>query len=171
MYSFVTPTNRISIYSQLHFGGGVEHFIVCLLLEHGVNIKRWGGFFGGCLEAAAASGDLDTIRVLLKKGADVNGVSDAKGGDGFRKSPLGRAILRANPEAVRILLNAGATLEVGCPLDNLCMELKQMVKDFEAKLEELRSGGSESAWVKDSLERAVGVLRLVDCWIKDSSFD
>ncbi len=55
---------------------------------------------------AARTGSLDTIRVLVDSGADVN--LPAPTGDGWDATPLQHAILARQPGAVRLLLDRGA---------------------------------------------------------------
>lgn len=55
---------------------------------------------------AARTGSLDTIRSLVKSGADVN--LPGPTGDGWDATPLQHAILARQPGAVRLLLDLGA---------------------------------------------------------------
>src|SRR5438067_13696720 len=55
---------------------------------------------------AARTGSLDTIRLLLDSGADVN--LPGPTGDGWDATPLQHAILARQPDSVRLLLDRGA---------------------------------------------------------------
>ncbi|KAL6690574.1 ankyrin repeat-containing domain protein [Trichoderma pleuroticola] len=68
-----------------------------------VNVNAQGGIFGSALQAAAFSGQTESIRLLLDRGADVN----ARGGK--CGSALNAAIFRGYWDIVEILLQNGAT--------------------------------------------------------------
>jgi len=79
-----------------------------LLLEHGADadinaLGTAGGYSRAPLHSAAASGELEEIRLLLEYGADVN-LKDASG-----RTPLHYA---ESTDAVRLLLNSGADVDV-----------------------------------------------------------
>ncbi|KAI9039824.1 ankyrin repeat domain-containing protein [Aspergillus affinis] len=46
--------------------------LVELLIRHGADVRLSGGIFGSALHAAAYSGCLETVAILVEKGADVN---------------------------------------------------------------------------------------------------
>src|SRR5262247_408346 len=60
---------------------------------------------------AARTGSLDTIKLLLDSGADVN--LPGPTGDDWDATPLQHAILQRQPAAVRLLLDRGADLNRG----------------------------------------------------------
>lgn len=68
-----------------------------------INVNTQGGIFGSALQAAAFSGQTESVRLLLDRGADI----DARGGK--CASALNAAILRGHWDIVEILLQAGAT--------------------------------------------------------------
>ncbi|KAJ0310038.1 hypothetical protein COL516b_002544 [Colletotrichum fioriniae] len=79
----------------------------------------WECEFGCALSMAASKGDLDTIKALIGKGAEVN-PENLKDGDG---SPLASAVSRGRFESARFLLENGANVNdqfrygnYGCPL-------------------------------------------------------
>ncbi|PNP58266.1 hypothetical protein THARTR1_01781 [Trichoderma harzianum] len=76
-----------------------------ILLEQcpNINVNAQGGIFGSALQAAAFSGQTESIRLLLDRGADVN----ARGGK--CGSALNAAIFRGYWDIVEILLQKGAT--------------------------------------------------------------
>lgn len=76
-----------------------------LLLEQrpDINVNAQGGIFGTALQAAAYSGQIASVRLLLDKKADCN----LRGGE--YGSALNAAIIRGNWHIVEILLKAGAT--------------------------------------------------------------
>ncbi|KAI3529843.1 hypothetical protein CSPX01_15222 [Colletotrichum filicis] len=93
-----------------------------VLLENGLdpNMKcNWGCRFGCALSRAAFDGNLNTMKALIDKGAEVNpeNLKDHYG------CPLIAAIIRGNPKCVRLLLERGADVnampeagEYGSPL-------------------------------------------------------
>lgn len=77
--------------------------IVEELLSHGADSSEWD-FHKICtsLHCAAASGDVETVKILLEAGADFNaGISG--------RSPLHYAVLSNNSNCVETLLRAGAS--------------------------------------------------------------
>ncbi|KAK4070980.1 uncharacterized protein Triagg1_6347 [Trichoderma aggressivum f. europaeum] len=76
-----------------------------LLLEKcpNINVNAQGGIFGSALQAAAFSGQTESVRMLLDRGADVN----ARGGK--CGSALNAAIFSGYWDIVEILLQKGAT--------------------------------------------------------------
>ncbi len=76
------------------------------LLERGVSPDcRLGEGDNTPLMQAAADGDLLTMRLLLDFGADPNSTNS------LGETPLGFAVIWEQPEAVRMLANAGAVLD------------------------------------------------------------
>lgn len=67
-----------------------------------VHVNAAGGVFGSALQAAAHSGQIDSVRMLLNRGANVN----AQGG--LYGSALDAAILRGYWDIVEVLLERGA---------------------------------------------------------------
>lgn len=63
------------------------------------------------LHYAVLSGNMDTVKLLLKNGAAVKFSSDY-----MKPSPLDFAILRGNPEMVKLLIESGADVNVGSPI-------------------------------------------------------
>lgn len=82
-----------------------------LLLKAGAAVNATNGFGATALMAAAASGDLDTVKVLVKHGADVN--AHSRGGEpqaiwGGGRSALMWAAHRGNKAMAKYLLDHGA---------------------------------------------------------------
>ncbi len=79
-------------------------FRVNFLLEQcpNVDVNAAGGLFGSALQAAASSGQTDSVALLLARGADVNL------GGGKYGSALNAAIVKGYWDAVELLLQAGA---------------------------------------------------------------
>ncbi|KAM0258592.1 hypothetical protein ACHAQJ_003763 [Trichoderma viride] len=67
-----------------------------------ININAKGGKFDSALQAAASSGQTDSVKLLIKKGANVN----AQGGK--YRNALNAAIVRGFWDIVRVLLENGA---------------------------------------------------------------
>ncbi|KAF8146678.1 ankyrin repeat-containing domain protein [Mycena galopus ATCC 62051] len=87
------------------FAGQPE--IVCLLLEHGADISLAGGKYGSALAAASAGNwgnNLDTVRFLLKNGADIN----TQG-----RKALKEAINVGNDDIAILLQEHGVVLDQG----------------------------------------------------------
>ncbi|KXH39537.1 hypothetical protein CSAL01_09704 [Colletotrichum salicis] len=111
---------------------GFEHCTTLLETEEGPHSKilnmrcntvvtrfRWRCIFGCALSSAAFKGDLDTIKALVGKGAEVNpeNLKDHFG------SPLASAVSHGHFESARFLLENGARVkdqfrygDYGCPL-------------------------------------------------------
>ncbi|KAL7916610.1 ankyrin repeat-containing domain protein [Trichoderma velutinum] len=68
-----------------------------------INVNAQGGIFGSALQAAAFSGQTESVRLLLDRGADINARSGKCG------SALNAAIFSGYWDIVEILLEAGAT--------------------------------------------------------------
>ena len=84
---------------------------VKLLIEHGALVNATNNFGASAIMTAAASGDLDAVRVLLAHGADPNAhsrASDAAVLWGGGRSPLAWAAFRGDLPMIKVLLKAGA---------------------------------------------------------------
>jgi ankyrin repeat protein len=84
-----------------------------LLLKHGAEINATNNFGATALMAAAASGELDTVRLLVKRGADVNvhvHGSEAAAIWGGGRSALMWAAFRGDHAMARFLLDSGADI-------------------------------------------------------------
>jgi ankyrin repeat protein len=77
--------------------------LVRLLLDRGANVDSNALGQSTALGAAAGAGHVEVARVLISKGADVN-----KRGFGQTRTPLMEAVLAANVDMVRLLLEAKA---------------------------------------------------------------
>jgi ankyrin repeat protein len=87
-----------------------------LLLKAGAEVNATNVFGATALMAAAASGDLDTVKVLVRHGADLN--AHSRGSEptviwGGGRSPLGWATFRGDLAMTKFLIGAGA--EVNSP--------------------------------------------------------
>jgi hypothetical protein len=107
---------------------------------------------GSPLASAAAHGDADSVRVLLKAGANVNSLTKGQ------KTALMMGVFSANVEVVRTLLAAGAKTELTDkfgrnPLDyaNFDLERKQWDESWE----------QPSKAVKERKERLQEIQRLL----------
>lgn len=74
---------------------------VSLLLERGARIEPGSAALGSALQ----QGNMEMAKVLLKHGADINGVSD-----GFYDTPLKGAIESQDPEVLEFVLKNGADI-------------------------------------------------------------
>jgi ankyrin repeat protein len=100
-----------------------SHKTVSLLLKHGADAKATNDFGATALMAAAAGGDAESVRLLLKYGADPN-ARPAANQPGFffggGRSPLMWAAYHGNNEIAKLLLDAGADVNgegfTGTPL-------------------------------------------------------
>ncbi|GFY75294.1 ankyrin-1 [Trichonephila inaurata madagascariensis] len=63
------------------------------------------------LHYAVLSGNMDTVKLLLKHGAVVKFAADY-----MKPSPLDFAILRGNPDMVKLLIDSGADVNLGSPI-------------------------------------------------------
>ncbi|GFQ83319.1 ankyrin-1 [Trichonephila clavata] len=63
------------------------------------------------LHYAVLSGNMDTVKLLLKHGAVVKFAPDY-----MKPSPLDFAILRGNPDMVKLLIDSGADVNLGSPI-------------------------------------------------------
>lgn len=85
------------------------------------------------LDYAASLGDAPLMRLLLGKGARVDGISRgptlAASQYGFRRTPLVSALMNSQPEAIRLLLERGADAKA---LDNLPIKWADLLGDAEA---------------------------------------
>ena len=81
---------------------------VKLLLQAGVDVNRTGGKFYTALQAACYAGHLETVRLLLEQGADINTFYDEENYEWLRCDALGRAIESGHTAIVEHLLQKGA---------------------------------------------------------------
>ncbi|KAJ4865469.1 ankyrin repeats (many copies) domain-containing protein [Trichoderma breve] len=118
-------------------------FITKFLLEQcpNINVNIQGGIFGSALQAAAFSGQTESVRLLLDRGADV----DARGGK--CGSALNAAIFRGYWDIVEILLQRGAT-------PDYCLQ-QQPDEEWLQRVREKWSEEMEEGWRKR--------VREVDC--------
>lgn len=94
-----------------------------LLLAHGADVAATNIHGATALMAAAAGGDVESVRLLLKHGANPNeqpGIGEAAFIFGGARSPLMWAAFRGNVEIMKVLVEAGAEVNaegsVGTPL-------------------------------------------------------
>lgn len=85
--------------------GGKEDDVV-RLLESGLGNVNETGDLGTPLHAAASQGNVNIIKLLLDKGADIESAANAKG-----ERPLFVAVTYHQAEAVRLLLQRGADVD------------------------------------------------------------
>jgi ankyrin repeat protein len=96
-----------------------SHRTVKLLIDRGADAKVTNIFGATALMAAAAGGDEETVRLLLKHGADPNAQSAASEPGfvfGGGRSPLMWAAFRGNEAVIQQLLAAGADVKAGSRL-------------------------------------------------------
>lgn len=109
---------------------GFYGFVEKMLTERNANIQIQGGKYGGVLQAAAISGDLQLVNLLLKPEyhADVN----LQGGE--FGCPLAAAAAFGHVHIVRRLLEAGANPcatgvgRYGSPLQSICQKVDAVLK-------------------------------------------
>lgn len=106
-----------------------------------INVNEQGGIFGSALQAAAFSGQTDSVRLLLDRGADVN----ARGGK--CGSALNAAIFSGYWNIVEILLQARATPDY---------RLRQQPdEEWLQRIGEEWPQEAESRWGKSEIEQKV----------------
>jgi ankyrin repeat protein len=96
-----------------------SHRTVKLLIDRGADAKVANVFGATALMAAAAGGDEETVRLLLKHGADPNAQAEASEAGfvfGGGRSPLMWAAFRGNEAVMKQLIAAGADVEAGSKL-------------------------------------------------------
>jgi ankyrin repeat protein/mono/diheme cytochrome c family protein len=91
-----------------------NHRTVRLLLDHGAQANATNMFGATPLMAAAAAGDLESARLLLERGADINARPNMNG-DGFiwggGRTPLMWAAFNGDQALVKLLLERGAKVD------------------------------------------------------------
>jgi ankyrin repeat protein len=102
--------------------------IVELLLDHGADINAFGGEYGTALSVAAYKGVAPLARLLIERGADVNG-----------PSPWGSALQAAictdyggSDKVAELLVNSGADVniqdaDIGSPLHAAASKNKELI--------------------------------------------
>ncbi|KAL2863969.1 ankyrin repeat-containing domain protein [Aspergillus lucknowensis] len=97
----IGPGGRIYYAAQLGFDGVLKY-----LHNNGLtNLNETGGYFGNPLQAAAATGQMSTLKFLLEKGANLHA-------NGRHGSALHAAALLNQEEVVRQLILHGASVFV-----------------------------------------------------------
>jgi ankyrin repeat protein len=111
-----------------------------LLLDAGADINATNVFGASALMAAVAAEDLDSVRFLVKRGADVN--AHSRGSEpvviwGGGRSPLAWAAFRGDMDSAKVLLRAGAEINspegFGCALTQAVWGDRQEMADFLLK--------------------------------------
>ncbi|KAK5174922.1 Transient receptor putative cation channel subfamily A member 1 [Saxophila tyrrhenica] len=105
---------------------GMVHVVRRMIDRHGANLQMQGGKYGGVLQAAAISGNLALLNMLLdpRHRADVNQTGGEFG------CPLSAAAAYGHVEIVQRLLEAGADAcnngvgRYGSPLQSMCRQLE-----------------------------------------------
>ena len=82
------------------------------LLTAGLNVNKTGGKFHTALQAACYAGHLQTVDLLLERGADVHTFYDEEKYPWLRWDALGRAIDSGHTAVVKYLLEKGADARV-----------------------------------------------------------
>ena len=77
-----------------------------LLLKNEANVNAQGGVYGNALQAASSHGHIQTVQLLLDKGADIN----AQGGR-FYSNALEAASYNNHNKVVQLLLKRGANVD------------------------------------------------------------
>jgi ankyrin repeat protein len=94
--------------------------IVRLLLAKGADPKAVDGMQMTTLNAATLGNDLESIRILVEAGVDVNAAGPLMGADAILgESPLQNAAANGNLAAVKLLLAKGANVNVSSSRDKL----------------------------------------------------
>lgn len=96
---------------QAAAGASCMDSVVNLLIQKGADVNIHGGECGTALIAAAAIQNVSTMRLLLEAGADINRAAKIKGGEEI-VTPLSIAISKINQNAVSVLLDAGANVNI-----------------------------------------------------------
>ena len=89
-------------------GGGEALEICTLLLQRGAPTEISNDYAQTPLNVAAAAGDLAVVKLLLSKGAKVDGVLFERGLDRIGRSPLHQAVFHGHLEVAQLLLDKGA---------------------------------------------------------------
>ncbi|HXJ58162.1 MAG TPA: ankyrin repeat domain-containing protein [Verrucomicrobiae bacterium] len=100
-----------------------SHRAVALLIEHGASVNATNQFGATALMAAAAGGDEESVRLLLRHGANPNAQAAANPGGfilGGGRSPLMWAAYHGDLTIMKLLMDAGADVNsegaLGTPL-------------------------------------------------------
>lgn len=94
-----TPSTKQLLLKAIESG---NVHLVSLLIEHGASVNA----FETPLTLASKNGSVEMVSLLLEKGADINEITK----DGFRESPLFRAIYANNVDVAMLLLKQDADL-------------------------------------------------------------
>ncbi|PKK54169.1 hypothetical protein CI102_1362 [Trichoderma harzianum] len=141
-YGFPLQTVCTRKYSTSWYPSGINanSGITKLLLEQcpNINVNAQGGIFGSALQAAAFSGQTESVRLLLDRGADVN----IRGGK--CDSALNAAIFSGYWDIVEILLQKGATPDYRLQ--------QQPDEEWLQGIREKWSEELEESWEKDARE-------------------
>ena len=98
-----------------------SHAVVKVLLDAGADVRTWGGEYGYALQAAVDAVEIETVELLLDRGADVR----ACGKEGY---PIHFGVGSGDLEMVQFLLERGAEVNVRTKAFGTCLHEAKMDK-------------------------------------------
>ena len=140
--------NATAITGETPLLGGInKHDIAMFILERGAEVNvEWALDGTSPLHKAANSGDIELLKKLLEKGAEINKQTK------FAFTPMQMSTFQSNPEVVKILLDYGADVQLKAEngMTALHFAVSDSVFDIiwllsEATLEKLRKNADDDS--------------------------
>lgn len=134
---------------------GCDAAIVEFLLQHGArdSIDTPNRFGEPPLYCAIVNRDLETIAVLMEYGADKNGIVNLGHGIGAHTF-LQNRILAVDTEIIRILLQHGASVEVGngdkplhMAINSMNLDIVKLLLDHGARIEDINDPNTRGEYM------------------------
>jgi Ankyrin repeats (3 copies) len=138
--SMVTESPEMPAATPLYYAAryGLEHVVERLVDADPESANVTGGTLGSPLQAAAAAGSVESVRSLLQRGAEIDGVGGTYG------TALQAAVANGALDVVLFLLESGADVDTQGGYYGTALKAAE-AGDSSVMIEVLRRNGAEAA--------------------------